>query len=1021
MADENNETGITQKNFPCLNYNCDKRYSSKSSRSNHMKKCLNQRRSPRKKIKLSVKGGKDKVKCKNCPKIFQHGSSLARHQNNCNATRLHEGKEPLPEKPRALTEFTCTTCCKTFDRSSKLDNHMKSKHLGDTDKYCNICGKKFKRTDFFERHVSSCGINQLQVRETEVEGPGESTSQEEYSDSTYHFQASAPSFIPYEEMHSFQPRVLEYETANDTDVTPQEDVDMIENNNVDIVVEEINMDIDENIDDEEITVIIPSDFASNLSSTVIVSPDNINDHENTIYNISSLSQLGSPTVSDEEDDNDNDDDESFCQLLCEGVINDLKKHKSDSDYLFARLYSYFGTQLTYDEKLQKWLTKSLAMRKHRFLRRLFKWLQPKVQVPRGNRPFLDSSRQIIHDAWIENSTISVDRRDGRDMVRMPMALYKEQYYGVETSLVSTYINKRKMVMAQAPRYMCHVTTRKMIKILEDKYSMKVGLGTVHGLRPFFVDCPSDREKLECLCTVCCNARNLFEAIQKRVKSNSMKEYTSITSYLTSGHECTKDRNGYISRPCITGTCKTCNGIIKPEPYIFKEDDVVTYYQFELVPTGKVDKEGKPKKKTQRVDYNSVPTTSVVTKLNAMASRYLLHRYDVCNDKFVMPLIQVQCDENGEFIVHMDFSENLKEKPKKETQAHHFSGEQHTLHCSYVQTPEGNKYFYHFSDVKLHNWRFTKAVIMDLLEKVFKHQDTIRIKTDNCTTQYKCLYVFGMYSDLAKKLKKTFILYFGAAGHGRCLVDGMSSWGVKNPLRMQIIVADFYWKFAADLVRMFHGKGFQTEDRDYSELTTEYIQGFETVTPRPLVGCTKMHMIAYHIDGSVQHKQAICDCVMCFSGEFLKCMYENPEVINDGNDNEDNDDEEGYGEDDDNDDDADLNAPFEMLCEIIQPGQIIALRTSPEEKQSFYLVAVNEMVKNSQVEKYDIFQHCVIEGDNYISCHYLDIEFEKKNFVQYRRCKSEVYVLPGEVLSPFVNIGDNLQLSMDEKQWLSDMA
>ena len=232
-------------------------------------------------------------------------------------------------------------------------------------------------------------------------------------------------------------------------------------------------------------------------------------------------------------------------------------------------------------------------------------------------------------------------------------------------------------------------------------------------------------------------------------------------------------------------------LVQVEPYPFKKDDVVTYYQFELVATEKLGKNGKPKKKTQRVDYNSVPTSSVVTKLNDMAKRYLLHRFDVSNDKFVWPLIQAQCAENGEHVVHMDYSENLKEKPKKETQAHHFSGEQHSLHCSVVQTPTGNKYFYHFSDVKLHNWQFTKSVVMDLLDKVFKNQDTIRIKTDNCTTQYKCLYVFGMYTELAKKLLKKIILYYGAAGQGRCLVDGMSSRRVKNPsLRKHIIVADF---------------------------------------------------------------------------------------------------------------------------------------------------------------------------------------------------------------------------------------
>ena len=248
------------------------------------------------------------------------------------------------------------------------------------------------------------------------------------------------------------------------------------------------------------------------------------------------------------------------------------------------------------------------------------------------------------------------------MVRIPMVAYNDLYHDISSTLVRTCSNKRNMLMAQAPRYISHVTTRKIVDILKDNHDLKVSLGMVSRLKPFFVFHPSDREKLECLCETCCNVRNMFDAIQQRTKKYSLKLHKSITSYFTSGVECRKERNGYTARNCINGSCDGCCGIIKPEPYQFPKDDVVTYYQFELLPTGKFDKDGRPKKKTSRVDYCSVPTSSLVQKLNNSASRYLLHRFDVINDKFVWPLIQAKCDENYEFIVHMDFSENLKEKP-----------------------------------------------------------------------------------------------------------------------------------------------------------------------------------------------------------------------------------------------------------------------------------------------------------------------------------------------------------------------
>ena len=174
------------------------------------------------------------------------------------------------------------------------------------------------------------------------------------------------------------------------------------------------------------------------------------------------------------------------------------------------------------------------------------------------------------------------------------------------------------------------------------------------------------------------------------------------------------------------------------------------------------------------------------------------------------------------------------------------------------------------------------------------------------------------------------------------------------MRKQIITSNFWWLFAADLVKLFHDKGFHSDHRDYSETTIECIESFDDVTPRPLAGCTKLHMIVFNIDGSVQVKQNICDCEMCFSGEFDKCKYNDPEDVHseEAREEEDAEDEDdiGNGEDDDyEDDEAERNARFEMMCELIQPGQVIALRTPPEEKESFYLVAVNEIVKNSHVK------------------------------------------------------------------------
>ena len=271
-----------------------------------------------------------------------------------------------------------------------------------------------------------------------------------------------------------------------------------------------------------------------------------------------------------------------------------------------------------------------------------------------------------------------------------------------------------------------------------KANVSVSLGSAHDIRPFFVVIPSDREKLECLCTTCCNARLTFDAVQRCAKRNNFRLYTSITSYFTGGMECSRDRNGYHAYRCINGDCDNCRGIIKPQEYLFKSTDTVSYYQFESVATGRLNSKGKPMKKTRRNDHSCVSASSCKNNFD------LKYRYNVENDKFMWPLILEKCEELGEVIVHMDYSENIKEKPKIETQSHHFSGQQHSLHCAVVQTSNENWYYYHFSNERVHDWRFTKAAVMEFVNDIFQNQDTIRLKSDNCATQYKCAKVFGMF-------------------------------------------------------------------------------------------------------------------------------------------------------------------------------------------------------------------------------------------------------------------------------------
>ena len=109
---------------------------------------------------------------------------------------------------------------------------------------------------------------------------------------------------------------------------------------------------------------------------------------------------------------------------------------------------------------------------------------------------------------------------------------------------------------------------------------------------------------------------------------------------------------------------------------------------------------------------------------------------------------------------------------------------------YDDIAEDPFYAYHLSNCKFHNAVFTKHVINDLLKQYpgYAEIPVLRFKSDNCTSQQ---YIFPTYAELAKKIGKPVLVYYGVNGHGKGLVDAMSGFGVKTILRRAIVTDNFY--------------------------------------------------------------------------------------------------------------------------------------------------------------------------------------------------------------------------------------
>ena len=93
-------------------------------------------------------------------------------------------------------------------------------------------------------------------------------------------------------------------------------------------------------------------------------------------------------------------------------------------------------------------------------------------------------------------------------------------------------------------------------------------------------------------------------------------------------------------------------------------------------------------------------------------------------------------------------------------------------------------------------------VNEVLEHIFKcwniKDETIIIKSDNSPTQYKNKFAFQSMMKLSNKYNVRIIRVYGAAGHGKGLIDAMSTFGVKTILRRDIVSHDCWFQSSTDI-------------------------------------------------------------------------------------------------------------------------------------------------------------------------------------------------------------------------------
>ena len=139
-----------------------------------------------------------------------------------------------------------------------------------------------------------------------------------------------------------------------------------------------------------------------------------------------------------------------------------------------------------------------------------------------------------------------------------------------------------------------------------------------------------------------------------------------------------------------------------------------------------------------------------------------------------------------------------------------------------------------------------------------------------------------------------------------------------------------------------------------------------------------------------------------------------------------DDESDYESESDSDSDYDDNdsdteyimkeqaVRAECVTDAIVQNSHVALFSPPESFKHFYLCYVLK-ISIAEEDFANKYNHIISKGNTYITCQYLEKIKEKSGRVYYKLLKDSIYVLPAQVLSPFVALDKTLPVTAAEYQ------
>lgn len=1013
--------------YECDQIGCRKSFKTRSGKAKHMKKCSLPDSAKKIKQKDYIKND-GLIQCIACSIRFTCVTNFYRHRKEQHI------KEKVKKKKDSKKEYICRVCCKEFPKKYNLQRHELSHSKNDH--RCKNCGNCFRRRIWYDKHILVCNELLLDEDQNDFSSPVDLGELDDISDLDYlgvsddsnglgddigsndenEIESNASNSmldqsdvrqnLEYSEIQDDTPNIHDFSYNPSSEVLYGSDENSLDHEEVDIVVESA-------VPDENLVVDnVGNEYERNRKDLFRkkMNLDSILKKLGSLSNTDKLQVINDSCKSNDISFSSGDKDD-FEVDLGRRVIAFLKSIKCfsiENRKLFCSILNgVYGDEIS-DNNILSRLGKCLDTRPQRILHILEKDIEKRGK----HRELSFDIKSLIFSTWNRNSIVTVDRRDGRDVV----TIRKDNFDSIYTDLVipndivfEEAVSKRGISIVKTTKRIATKTVRQIKNELKTKHEVDLAIGSIVKFKPFYITSPSEREKESCLCKFCLNIRLRFTVYMRALKDQN-KAIPSLSDFFAyNSGNCDLDINGFHKLKCISGTCDDCS-LIKP----FTLDDfdssivngTLTFYQFVIDDYKYVNKKGDSMQGKRTVRKNVTEEFQILEdNLYSKRLPYLLHRFECLNDIYHWPLIK----GNGlGFCFHMDYSENIQNSPKYEVQDAHFNSRQLSLHCTVVNSAEGDiDYAYHFSDNKQHDWAYTSLVMKDLLEKYDGSLDlpVLRFKSDNCSTQYCSRYLFGFYRSLSMKMNKPILYYYGVNGHGRGLVDAMSGFGVKSIIRRAIVTEDFWYETLDDLIPFL--EKYKNDKRYYYTTLDKdkIIETREEANDLPIKGCRKSRMFCFFPDGTHQMQRHICSCMSCCIGNFNSCeMYDDiePEVADEDLDNLDDDDE--------ND--------FTSRLDFVEEGSFVGLYSS-ETSFEFFLVCEVKSKDIAEEDRTDFYGHIVKKGDTYITGVYLEEDKRKKKRVYYKKHKKDVYIYPGEVFCPAIMLESDLSMSIEDYLYLCD--